>query len=286
MDNEKYINVTFKGRFFDAKDGLSKELPIIETTKEELEIARQEVQKVSQDEMCKMAEKNPSIPFENFILNIKDYAMFQFEKENETLNCIIAIDNTILFKYKTNLLGDLTSKVFYNKQNFAETSLLKTTFSKDFNPSRIVMHYCLVVCSIFLATNNNVKFVTTENPTSEIRKAILKELGMDITDLEELEDETQTRQQNKMIKENKQNNVISLGKQRIINLADITTKLTSPTRTNKPCEFSFTRRGHWAYSHKTGKKWWVSETVVNKDKPRKQTRYKLDIDTNNSVDDK
>ena len=45
----------------------------------------------------------------------------------------------------------------------------------------------------------------------------------------------------------------------------------------KPCEYQFQRRGHWAQSKKTGKKWWVKEATVNADKPPKRTVYELDV---------
>ena len=45
----------------------------------------------------------------------------------------------------------------------------------------------------------------------------------------------------------------------------------------RPCEYQFQRRGHWAQSKKTGKKWWVKEATVNADKPPKRTVYELDV---------
>lgn len=289
MNNEKHNNITFKGKFF--KEGFSKELPIIEATEEELYKVRDVVLDLNDRDFNKFMylTDNYKMPIENLIISITDTKnsfknTIQVIKKNGILNCIVGVNDSIILEYNVTPYEVLVSKVFYNKQDPLVENGYEMFFKEACNPTRILNTYLLIVGAIFLATNNNVKFVTTESPVSAIRKTILKELNIDIADLE---DETETRQQNKMIKENKiQNKVISLGKQRIINLADITTKLTSPTRTNKPCEFSFTRRGHWAYSHKTGKKWWVSETVVNKDKPRKQTRYKIDIDTGNSVDDK
>lgn len=43
----------------------------------------------------------------------------------------------------------------------------------------------------------------------------------------------------------------------------------------RSCDYQFTRRGHWARSKKTGKRWWVREAVVNADKPIKETVYKI-----------
>lgn len=62
----------------------------------------------------------------------------------------------------------------------------------------------------------------------------------------------------------------------VINLEE-TIKYIRHYSSKRPCEYQFQRRGHWAQSKKTGKKWWVREATVNADKPPKRTVYKLDI---------
>lgn len=62
----------------------------------------------------------------------------------------------------------------------------------------------------------------------------------------------------------------------VINLEE-TIKYIRHYSSKRPCDYQFQRRGHWAQSKKTGKKWWVREATVNADKPPKRTVYKLDI---------
>lgn len=76
---------------------------------------------------------------------------------------------------------------------------------------------------------------------------------------------------------NNTENIITIGKTMTINLNEAIRHIKH-YNLRKPCEFQFQRRGHWAQSKKTGKRWWVREAVVNADKPPKKTVYKIDME--------
>lgn len=257
--------IVFKGKFF--KEGFSKEFPIIETSIEEIKKLQREVLELDEDTFQAFMNITDmfEMPINNFILTFKEMEDMPFEKiqiqrNGDIFNCLVGFEDIVYLEYAMNIEARLTTKVFFNKQDSLVSKAYKDFYEKVFNSERIIHLYLLLMGSIFLFSSNNVTFVE-----SNIQ-------------------ESTTKKENKAVSQNnkiKKDNVISLTKQRIIRLSDITMNKKTSEAIKKTCEYSFTRRGHWAHSHKTNKKWWVSETVVNKDKPRKQTRYRLDT---NSVD--
>lgn len=241
----------------------SKELPIVKATTQEL---------INIDNMLQEKTIDTQIALSEFVLeldeddkNIRNITVlqFKFSSETQTLNVKFGFrtrkeeDSMTCLQWTSDIVTKaLIGKVFISKE------LVKSMLEDDLNnliknlliddalyPKALRM---FSVVNAYIALNDRVEYKTSSASINNNanKKHYTKKL-------QQRSDNTHT---------------ISLAKPTVINLSEI----HRTTVHHKSCEYQFIRRGHWRHIKKTGKKTWVKESIVNKDKPRKKTIYKLD----------
>lgn len=256
------MEVQLKARYIEP---FADDLPVVKTTTQEI---------VNIDEMLREKAIDNQIALSDFVLeldeeddNIRNITILQFKFSSETQELNVKFgfkakgdeDNMTCLRWTSDALTkELKGKVFVSKELINSmleddlNELLKNLLVDDaLYPKALRM---FEVVNNYIVSNDRVIYKTS-NATVENNADVKKK-----------------QYTNKLHKKSENIQPISLGKATVINLSDVHRTVTY----RKPCEYQFTRRGHWCHSKKTGKKWWVKEATINKDKPKKKTIYKLD----------
>ncbi len=252
--------VTFKQRYMQS---FSEDIPVIKTSLGQLE----KIDENRQELLELLMNNNP--PFNHFLLEVEEWTLegltvFEYENKGDgILSCKFGMteQNTKevfpFFSWEHNFKKDTYSKLQINKKLYevmTKEEVLELTqemFSEKVNMYSQTINIYVIVSGYLLSKERTYEekvYKESKRPVSTVKKS-----NIDST--------------------SKQNRIIDLTKnaRTIIYLNDDYNK----TNNRRKCEYQFTRRGHWAHSKKTGNKWWVRESKINKDKPKKQSTYKL-----------
>lgn len=246
--------ITFKQRYMQS---FSEDIPVIKTSLNHLE----KIDENRQESLELLMNNEP--PFNHFKLEVEEW-IFEYEnKDDGIIVCKFGMteqntkDIFPFFSWEYSFKKEVYDKLQINKKLYevmTKEEILELTqdmFSEEVNMYSQTINIYIIVSGYLLSkerTYEEKMYEESKRSTSSVKKSNINSTA-------------------------KQNKIIDLTKsaRTIIYLNDDYDK----TSTRKKCAYQFTRRGHWAHSKKTGKKWWVKESKINKDKPKKQSTYKL-----------
>lgn len=260
------MDFEFKNRYIEP---MSEDIPLIKVNSEELKSLDKDISKKDREDMYLSVSKD-TIPFKRVIIELDESTEslyitrteYSFDTIKNVLDCKWALKVNddgfqLAFKWSVDFkTGGVIGKVFFSKELNQKMDLEKTEMFKKF------------------AFETNCLYKKTLNLYLFIMGYILKSDNVIYKEDAILQKQTGKQQITGIVNKNT-TKVIPLTKPTVIVISDVIKENNRTRIQRKSCDYQFSRRGHWARSKKTGKKWWVKEAIVNADKPLKQSIYKL-----------